>query len=41
MDKNRFPLLIPCHRVIKNDGSLGHFGGGAHLKKSFIELERK
>ena len=39
--KNPFPLLIPCHRVIRSDGSYGCFGGGTDLKKRLIELEAK
>ena len=31
--KNPFPILIPCHRVIRSDSSLGQFGGGTNLKK--------
>lgn len=27
MRRNPLPLIIPCHRVIKNNGSLGGFGG--------------
>ena len=37
---NPFPLVIPCHRVIKGDGSLGGFGGGTKLKRSLLELEQ-
>jgi len=36
---NPFPLLVPCHRVIKSDGSYGRFGGGSEMKKKLIELE--
>jgi methylated-DNA-[protein]-cysteine S-methyltransferase len=36
---NPFPILIPCHRVIRSDGSLGGFGGGSDLKRKLIELE--
>ena len=36
---NRFPLLIPCHRVIKSDSSIGQFGGGIDLKRKLIDLE--
>ena len=39
--KNPFPIIIPCHRVIKSDGSVGKFGGGSELKKKMINLERK
>ncbi|MEA1947212.1 MAG: methylated-DNA--[protein]-cysteine S-methyltransferase [Thermodesulfobacteriota bacterium] len=36
---NPFPILIPCHRVIRSDGSFGLFGGGSDLKRKLIELE--
>lgn len=36
---NPFPLLVPCHRVIKSNGSYGKFGGGSEMKKKLIELE--
>jgi len=39
--KNRFPIIIPCHRVIRSDGSLGRFAGGEDLKQKLIELEAK
>ena len=37
--KNPFPILIPCHRVIRSDSSLGQFGGGTDLKRNLIDLE--
>lgn len=36
---NPFPLLIPCHRVIRSDGSPGEFGGGRELKKWLLSME--
>ena len=36
---NPFPILIPCHRVIRSDGSFGRFGGGSDMKRNLIELE--
>ena len=38
--KNRFPILIPCHRVIRSDGSSCRFSGGAALKKRLIDHEK-
>ncbi|MCJ7777171.1 MAG: methylated-DNA--[protein]-cysteine S-methyltransferase [Sedimentisphaerales bacterium] len=40
--KNPIPLIIPCHRVIRHDGSLGNFSaiGGTILKKRLLTLER-
>ncbi|HOU56025.1 MAG TPA: MGMT family protein [Smithellaceae bacterium] len=39
MANNPFPLAIPCHRVIRADGTTGHFGGGADMKKRLLERE--
>ena len=36
---NRLPIIIPCHRVVRFDGSLGGFSGGLHWKEELIELE--
>jgi len=39
--RNPIPLIIPCHRVIRSDGSLGNFSalGGTALKKMLLTLE--
>ncbi len=39
MAGNPFPLVIPCHRVIRSDGSLGGFGGGLPMKRALLEME--
>lgn len=39
MARNRFPVLVPCHRVVKSDGSLGNFSGGVHLKERLLAHE--
>ncbi len=36
---NRHPILVPCHRVIKTDGSLGGFSGPGDWKKELLRLE--
>jgi O-6-methylguanine DNA methyltransferase len=36
---NPVPIIVPCHRVIQFDGSLGGFGGGLDLKKNLLERE--
>ena len=43
MKNNPLPLVVPCHRVIKSDGSLGGFSGkeGIALKRKMIDLEFK
>lgn len=38
-NKNRIPILIPCHRVIGADGSLVGFGGGLPIKETLLALE--
>ena len=40
--QNNLLLIIPCHRVIRNDGSLGGFSGlgGLKLKKKLLQLEK-
>lgn len=39
MAKNVFPVLIPCHRVIKSDGSIGRYSGGKGIKNFLLEHE--
>lgn len=44
MRRNRFPLIVPCHRVIRSDGSIGGFmgeqeGKWIRLKKRLLERE--
>lgn len=36
---NPFPILIPCHRVIASDGSLGGYTGGLDYKRRLLALE--
>lgn len=36
---NPFPLVIPCHRVVRTDGSLGGFGGGIRMKQELLAGE--
>ena len=40
--QNKLLLLVPCHRVIRSDGSLGGFSsiGGVSLKKRLLQLEQ-
>ncbi len=39
---NNIPLIIPCHRVIKSDGTLGQFSAhrGSKMKIKLLELEK-
>ena len=36
---NHVCVLIPCHRVIRSDGSLGGYGGGIERKKKLLAAE--
>ena len=36
---NHVCVLIPCHRVIRSDGSLGGYGGGIERKKKLLASE--
>lgn len=40
MARNRFSLIIPCHRVIASDGGLGGYGGGGlGVKAKLLQME--
>jgi methylated-DNA-[protein]-cysteine S-methyltransferase len=36
---NPFPVIIPCHRAIRSDGTLGGFQGGIEMKRALLEIE--
>jgi methylated-DNA-[protein]-cysteine S-methyltransferase len=36
---NPLPLVMPCHRVVRSDGSAGQYVGGAPAKATLLELE--
>ena len=39
--RNPVSIVVPCHRVISSDGSLGGYGGGLHRKQWFLDHERR
>ncbi len=36
---NPLPVVIPCHRVVRSDGTTGQYVGGAEAKTTLLELE--
>ena len=38
---NRIAVLVPCHRVLRGDGSLGGYRWGMERKRALIEAERR
>lgn len=39
LKKNPFTIVVPCHRVVHSDGSIGEYALGADLKKKLLEIE--
>jgi len=39
--KNPIPIIIPCHRVLRKDGTLGGYGGGLDMKRRLLEMEAR
>ena len=43
LSKNPFPLIVPCHRIVRGDGKVGGFsaGGGKELKEKLLGMEQE
>jgi methylated-DNA-[protein]-cysteine S-methyltransferase len=37
--KNPLPIVVPCHRVVRHDGSLGGYTGGMEIKRKLLTIE--
>ncbi len=37
--KNKIPIIIPCHRVIANNGKLSGYAGGVWRKEKLLQIE--
>jgi methylated-DNA-[protein]-cysteine S-methyltransferase len=37
--RNPFPIIIPCHRAVRSDGSLGGYQGGPAMKRALLAME--
>ncbi|MEJ5360875.1 MAG: methylated-DNA--[protein]-cysteine S-methyltransferase [Spirochaetota bacterium] len=40
MAKNIFPVIYPCHRVIRSNGDIGNYSGGLRIKEFLLEWEK-
>lgn len=38
--RNRWPVLLPCHRVVPASGGVGEFGKGSRAKEAILRFER-
>lgn len=38
---NQLAIIVPCHRIIASDGSLGGYGGGVDVKQWLLEHEKR
>jgi methylated-DNA-[protein]-cysteine S-methyltransferase len=38
--RNPIPIIIPCHRVIREDGSIGGFSQGVNIKRRLLAIEK-
>lgn len=38
---NPYPLIIPCHRVVKTDNKIGGYVFGVRAKKKLLDLEKE
>jgi O-6-methylguanine DNA methyltransferase len=36
---NPFPIVIPCHRAVRSNGTLGGYQGGSEMKKRLLQME--
>ncbi len=39
LSKNPIPVVLPCHRVIESDGSIGGYSSGVDIKIRLLEME--
>lgn len=37
---NPLPVVVPCHRVLRSDGTLGGYAGGLDVKRTLLDLEQ-
>lgn len=40
LKKNPLPIVLPCHRVVASDGSIGGYSSGISIKRQLLDLEQ-
>lgn len=41
LKNNPYPMVVPCHRVVKSNGNTGGYAWGVKRKKLILDLERQ
>jgi methylated-DNA-[protein]-cysteine S-methyltransferase len=39
LSRNPLPIILPCHRIIESDGSIGGYSAGVNIKRRLLEME--
>lgn len=39
LSRNPIPIILPCHRIIESDGSIGGYSAGVDIKRRLLEIE--
>jgi len=39
LSRNPIPIILPCHRIIESDGSIGGYSAGVDFKRRLLEIE--
>jgi methylated-DNA-[protein]-cysteine S-methyltransferase len=39
LSRNPLPIILPCHRIIESDGSIGGYSAGVDVKRRLLEIE--
>lgn len=39
LGRNPIPIVLPCHRIIESDGSIGGYSAGVDIKRRLLEIE--
>lgn len=39
--RNPLPVIVPCHRVVRSDGTIGRYLGGTEVKRTLLAFERR